>query len=76
MLALSSNWQAHMCGWFFQGMRQARFYLGLKPPVRQENSDPSLLSLSEHFFQITAPLTTATSRRTRTTVMPMMGMEG
>ena len=67
-----------MCGWFFQGMRQTRFYLGLKPPVRQEKSDPSLPSLPEGFFiQITASVTTApvTTRRTRTTMMPMVRKE-
>ena len=33
----------------------------------------SLPPLPEHFFQITAPLTTATTRRTRPTMMPWWG---
>ena len=69
-----------ICVWrYFPVTRQVNFYLGLKPPVRQENSDPSLLSLPECFFlQITAPVTTApvTMRRSRPTMMPKMRMEG
>ena len=67
------TYQAQVCGGYFPVTRQANFYLGLKPPVRQENSDPSLTSLPESFFiQITALVTT---RRTRTTMMPVMGTE-
>ena len=33
----------HMCGGYFPVTRQVNFYLGLKPPVRQENSDPPSL---------------------------------
>ena len=58
---------------YFSVTRQVNFYLGLKPPARQENSGPSLPSLPEHvFIQITAPATTATMRRTRTRMMPMV----
>lgn len=68
-----------MCGGYFPVIRQVNFYLGLKPPVRQENSDPSIPSLPERLFtQITAPATTApvTTRRTRPTMMPMVRKEG
>ena len=78
MLASAPDQQAHMYGWYFPGKRQANFYLGLKPPVRQENSGSSLPSLPERFFlQITAPATTApvTTRRTRPTMMPMVRKE-
>lgn len=51
----------------------ANFYLGLKPPVRQENSDHSLPSLPERVF---IPITAVrTMRRTRLTAMPMMRTE-
>ena len=68
----------HMCGGYFPVTRQVNVYLGLKPPVRQENSGSSLPSLPERFFlQITAPATTApvTTRRTRPTMMPMVRKE-
>ena len=66
-----------MCGAYFPVTRQVNFDLGLKPPVRQENSDASLPSLPERFFlQITAPATTATMRRTRPTVMITVRKEG
>ena len=68
----------HVCGGYFPVTRQVNVYLGLKPPVRQENSGSSLPSLPERFFlQITAPATTApvTTRRTRPTMMPMVRKE-
>ena len=66
-----------ICVWrYFPVTRQVNFYLGLKPPVRQENSGPSLPSLPERFFiQITAPAATDTTRRTRPTMMPMVRKE-
>ena len=68
-----------MCGGYFPVTRQVNVYLGLKPTVRQENSDPSLPSLPERFFlQITAPVTTASranTRRTRPTMMPTVKKE-
>ena len=75
---LASAQIPHVCGGYFPVTRQVNFYLGLKPPVRQENSDPSLPSLPEGFFmQITTPATTApvTTRRTRPTMMPMVRKE-
>ena len=74
---LTSAQIPQVCGGYFPITRQVNFYLGLKPPVRQENSDASLPSLPERFFlQITAPATTATTRRTRPTMMHMVRKKG
>ena len=46
-----------VCGGYFPIIRQVNIYLGLKLPVRQENSNPSVPPLPERFFlQITAPV--------------------
>ena len=76
LLAWSSD-STCVCGGYFPITRQVNFYLGLKLPVRQENLDTSIPSLPERLFlQIPAPVTTATTRRTRLTMMPMLGMAG
>ena len=76
VLAWSSD-STYVCGGYFPITRQVNFYLDLKLPVRQENSDTSVHSRPKRFFlHIPAPATTATTRRTRPTMMPMVRKEG